>query len=182
MRIFILILPLLIALPTLLFAQEWESDGPNSRILRHDDGSRTIYKRAPGQKILIKKNINPQGNVRLITRYHMDDHGNPRSCKIYDPTGKELFKVSYAYQISTGRLMKERMFFSDKAAANGQPIIASETRYTYDAQGNRSKPEVFTFVKGRTAEELFGKKSTLPDKVFDEHNDIANPAIHKIEN
>lgn len=172
---------ILLTLTNFLYSQNWEAgDVPNSRVLRHDDGSRTVYFRAKGnKKLLVKKNVGPGGEVRLVTRYFMDDHGNPRACKIYDSQNKLLFKVSYGYAVATGRLMKERMLFADKKDSKGNHIIASETRYTYDAQGNRSKPIVFTFVKGQTAEDLFGKKSTLPDKVYDDQRDIADPTIHK---
>lgn len=172
---------MLFCLAGLLHAQDWESTGPNSRVMKHQDGSRTYYRRTAGQKVLVKKNVGPAGDVRLVTHYYMDDLGNPRSCKIFDAKNKLLYKVSYGYQISTGRLMKERMLFADKTdPKTGQPMVASETRYTYDSQGNRSKPLVFTFVEGKTAESLFGKKSTLPDKVFDEQNDIANPNAHRV--
>ncbi len=182
MRLFSLFLTLVLLVPTYVMAQDWEFLGPNSRVMKHQDGSRTYYKRSMGKdKTLVKKNVGADGNVRLITHYYMDDLGNPRSCKIYNAGNKLLFKVSYGYQASTGRLMKERMFFADKVdSKSGQPLIASETRYTYDAQGNRSKPMVFTFVKGQTAETLFGKKTTLPDKVFKEQNDIANPNAHRV--
>jgi len=150
-----------------LRAQDWEVLGPNSRVMKHRDGSKTYYRRTAGQKVLVKKNVSADGKVRLVTHYYMDDLGNPRSCKIYNGSNKLLYKVSYGYQISTGRLMKERMFFADKKdPKTGKSLVASETRYTYDSQGNRSKPMVFTFVEGRSAETLFGRKTTLPDKVF----------------
>jgi len=176
-----LILPIFLAFTSIGLAQDWEMLGPNSRVLRHDDGSRTYYRRTAGQKVLVKKNVGPNGNVRLVTHYYMDKLGNPRSCKIYDSNNKLLFKVSYGYQISTGRLLMEAMYFADrKDPKTGSDMIASETRYTYDAQGNRSKPITFTYVEGKTAEEIFGRKTTLPDKVFEDQNDIINPAAHRV--
>ena len=38
------------------------------------------------------------------------------------------------------------------------------TKYVYDAQGNRSKPMVFTLIPGKMFEDVFGAPSTLPDK------------------
>ena len=152
----------------------WEAQGPNVRVMKHYDGSRTMYRRTPGKKILVKKKVDPAGKIQIITHYYMDDHGNPRSCKIYNAKNTLLFKVSYAYEISTGRLVGERMFHANKKdPKTGQPLIASETRYTYDAQGNRSKPVTFTFVKGKTAEEVFGgnarkQQSTFPERAFEE--------------
>ena len=184
MRFFRFILSALTVLcffPSVAQAQDWEILGPNSRVMKHQDGSRTYYKRTAGQKVIVKKNVGVDGNVRLVTHYHMDDLGNPRACKIYDNNNKLLFKVSYGYEIATGRLMREMMFHADRKDLNtGSLLVASETRYTYDSQGNRSKPLVFTFAKGKTAEELFGKKSTLPEKVFEDQNDIANPNAHRV--
>ncbi len=151
-------------------AQEWEASGPHSRVMRHQDGSKTVYRRTPGQKRLVKKNIGIDGKVRTVTYYYMDDHGNPRSCKIYDSSDHLLFKVMYAYEISTGRLMAERMFHADKVdPKSGQPLLASETRYTYDAQGTRSQPITYSFQAGETAEEVFGwGQATFPEKTFED--------------
>lgn len=163
----LILLPALAQLPG-----GWEAKGPNARMMRHQDGSSTVYRRTPGQKTLVKKNIGSDGKVRIVTHYYIDDYGNPRACKIYNASDKLLYKVSYAYEISTGRLVGERMFHAGKKdPKSGAPLVASETRYTYDAQGNRSKPITFTFVKGKTAEELFGKKptqSTFPEKTFED--------------
>lgn len=165
----------LLILPLSLSAQvpgEWEAQGANVRVMRHQDGSRTVYRRTPGQKTLVKKNVGTNGKIRTVTHYHMDEKGNPRACKIYDSANKLLYKVKYAYQISTGRLVAERMLHGSKLdPKTGQPLVASETRYTYDAHGNRSKPITYTFVKGKTAEELFGRQSsqsTFPEKTFED--------------
>jgi len=180
MKVFYLILSLAL-LPLDLLAQEWEFVGPNSRVMRHQDGSRTYYKRNSVDKMLVKKNVGTDGRVRLITHYYMDDFGNPRACHIFNSANKMLFKAKNGYQPSTGRLMEEQMLFADRVdPKTGQPLIASRTRYTYDAQGNRSKPMIFTFVEGQTAESLYGKKTTLPDKVFDDQNDIANPNAKRV--
>jgi len=163
--------------PLVSQAQDWEALGPNSRVMRHEDGSKTYYRRTTGQNRLVKKNVGVDGRVRLITHYFIREDGNPTGCKIYDSQNALLFKVSYAYNISTGRLMAERMFSARKLdPKTGKPMCVSETRYTYDAQGNRSQPRVFTFVKGKMAEEMFGpSRTTLPDKVFEDQPDFINP-------
>lgn len=184
-KLFIILLTFTLASTGYAQAPEgWEAQGPNVRVMRHQDGSRTLYRRTPGKKTLVKKNVGTDGKVRTVTQYHMDDYGNPRACKIYDSSNKLLFKVSYAYEISTGRLVAERMLYADKVQTKtGQPLVASETRYTYDAQGNRSKPITITFMKGKTAEELFGNgkvQSTFPEKTFDDQKFLANPNATKV--
>lgn len=163
-------------------APQWQAIGPNSRLMRHQDGSQTVYRRTPGKKSLVKKNIGVNGKVRVVTHYHMDDHGNPRGCKIYDSQNNLMFKVSYGYQISTGRLLAEVMTHaSKKDPQTAKPLVVSETRYTYDAQGNRSKPIVFTFVEGERAEDAFGKrKTTFPERAFGDEPKTANPNSNRI--
>ena len=34
--------------------------------------------------------------------------------------------------------------------------------YNYDAQGNSTTPEVYTFKEGKNAEEVFGSHGTFP--------------------
>lgn len=181
MRILTIIFTLL-CLPAMSQIGTWEAQGPNARVMRHQDGSRTVYRRTPGDKILVKKNVGINGKVRLVTKYFMDNYGNPRSCKIYDSSDTLIYKVAYAYEISTGRLMAERMFHAEKKdPKSGNPILVSETRYTYDAQGNRSKPITYTFIKGKTAEEVFGNRnSTFPEKAFEDQKALANPNSKKV--
>lgn len=180
------ILSLLIMSPHALaqLPEGWEKVGHNVRVMKHQDGSRTFYRRAPEQSTLVKKTTGPNGSIRSVTHYYIDDNGNPRSCKIFDSRNKLLFKVSYAYQISTGRLLAERMYYADKKDAKGNPYLASETRYSYDAQGNRSKPITVTFAKGKTAEEIFGigtaSQSTYPEKTFEDQKFLANPNSSKL--
>ena len=161
--IFLFILPLCAQVP-----EGWQAPGPNTRLMRHQDGSQTVYKRSTGQKNLVKKKIGADGQIKLSTHYFMDDRGNPRACKIYNSKNSLLYKVSYAYQRSTGKLVAENMYDAQrKNPKTGKNILVSQTRYTYDAHGNRSRPLTYTFVDGKSAEDYFGKKgTTMPEKVF----------------
>lgn len=136
-----------------------ETESANVRVMRHEDGSRTIFKRSDDSRTLIKRTRNAGGKLILVTVYRMDAQGNETGCKIYDGDKKELFKVSYGYRKSDGQLVEERMF--DSQVKRIDPVTKQEMPvrrvvYTYDAEGNRSAPISYTYIQGKTAEELFG--------------------------
>ena len=86
-----------------------DANGPNVRVMRHDDGSRTIFTRSPDQRTLTKKKFSASGVLTMLTIYRMDNNGNPRGCHIYDGHTDLLYRVSYGYR-SDGQLAEERMF------------------------------------------------------------------------
>lgn len=147
-----------------------EVDGPHVRVLRGEDGSRTVFKRTPDNRTLTKRMFSAQGSLVLITIYRMDTQGNPRSCKIYDGKNTELFKVRYGYDRDTGQLMEEQMFDSRVRHLNpgdGSEMPVRRFIYTYDANGQRSKPVAIVLTPGRTADELYGAPSALESNPFD---------------
>lgn len=142
-------------------------DGPNVRVTRHADGARTRFTRTPDNTVLTKKKYSPNGALMMVTIYQMDLHGNPIGCKIYDGSKNLLFKVSYGYRKSDGRLVEERMFDARKKHLDpetGKELPVQRTLYVYDAEGNRSAPMVFNMLPGRSYEELFGEKSSIYQK------------------
>ncbi len=138
-----------------------DQDARFVRVFRNEDGSRTVFRRSPDDKTLTKKTFMADGKLALMTVYKMDERANPRSCKIFDSTEAELFRVSYGYDRVTRRLVEERMF--DSRVKRLDPNDATKQMpvrifvYSYDAQGNQSKPFAITLLAGKTAEELFGK-------------------------
>ncbi len=145
-------------------ANELEAvDGPNVRVLRHEDGSRAIFIRSPDSRVLTKKTFSANGVRTMLTIYKMDSRGNPLGCRIYDGKKNELFKVSYGYHKSTGQLEQERMFDSRvvrKDPNTGKEMPVQIIRYLYDAEGKRSAPIVFNLLPGKTFEQVFGVKSS----------------------
>ncbi len=147
----------------------------------NEDGSRTVFRRSPDDRTLIKKTYSANGVMRLKTVYRMDTHGNPRSCKIYDGQGNELFKVRYGFDKRWGRLVEEQMFDSRVKRPNpdtGEEMPVRRFIYTYDAQGNRSKPIAIVLKPGKRAQDLYGAKaSALKRNPFDDENPAkrANP-------
>ncbi len=139
-------------------------DGPNVRVTRHDDGSRTVFERSVDQRVLTKKTFTADGNMFLVTIYRMDVHGNPMNCKIYDGKKNEMFKSRYGYRKSDGLLVEEQMFDSRVKRTDpntGEEMPVRRFIYNYDALGNRSAPISITLTPGQTAEEVYGGPTAL---------------------
>jgi hypothetical protein len=155
-------------------------DGPNVRVVRHADGSRTRFTRTPDSRTLTKKKYGPEGKLIMVTIYRMDTSNNPIGCKIYDGLNNMLFKVSYGYHKDLGRLVEERMFDARVKRTDpdtGKEMPVQVVKYVYDADGNRSAPMVFNLLPGKSYEEVFGEKSTMYDKnpFQEEQRDLGNP-------
>lgn len=144
----------------------WEKNGPNVRIKRHQDGSRTVFQRSPNDRTLVKRTFGPNGALTMVAVYRVNAQGNPLACKIYDGRKSLLYKVAYGYSKTTGRLEAERMF--DARAFRKDPRDPSKETpvrvmyYNYDAQGNSTAPEVYTFNQGKKAEDVFGNRGSFP--------------------
>jgi hypothetical protein len=138
-------------------------DGPNVRVMKHEDGARTVFTRTPDNRTLTKKKFSPNGVLEMLTVYRMDANSNPIGCKIYDGHNDLLFKVSYGYRKSDGQLVEERMFDARvvrKDPNTGKEMPVQRICYVYDSQGNRSAPIVYNLLPGKTFEEVFGVKSS----------------------
>ncbi len=160
----------------------FEVEGPNVRVMRHEDGSKTYFTRSPDNKTLTKKKLSPNGVLTMLTTYRMDANGNPMGCKIADGQGQELFKVSYGYRKSDAQLVEERMFDARtprKDPNTGKEMPVQVVKYVYDAQGNRSAPMIFNLLPGKTVEQVFGEKTselkTNPFKTKSPPGAPANP-------
>jgi hypothetical protein len=146
-------------------------DGPNVRVLRHDDGSRTIFVRSPDSRTLTKRTFSDKGIVKMLTVYRMDEHGNPTGCKIFDGDKNELYKFSYGYRKSDGKLGEERMFDSRVKRIDpktGDELPVRRFLYSYDALGNRSAPIAITLIPGVIPDDFFGTPSALDKNPFGE--------------
>jgi hypothetical protein len=161
--------------------EQMEIEGPNVRVLRHDDGSMTRFTRTPDNRTLTKRKSNANGVLTMLTIYRMDEMGNPTGCNIFDGKNTRLFKVGYGYRKSDGQLVEERMFDArtprmDPNTDREMPI--QRIIYVYDAQGNRSAPIVINLMPGKYFEEIFGTKSSaLETNPFNENvpGGTANP-------
>lgn len=154
-------------------------DGPNVRVMRHEDGAQTRFTRTPDNLTLTKKKFSANGTLLMVTVYRMDTNGNPIGCRISDGKANLLFKVSYGYRKSDGQLVEERMYdarVTRRDPNTGKEMPIQRICYVYDAQGNRSAPIVYNLLPGKTFEEVFGlKSSALETNPFRENSGMANP-------
>jgi hypothetical protein len=133
-------------------------EGPNVRVLHHDDGSQTRFERSADNMTLAS--FMRRGGVLLLkTVYRMDKHTNPISCKIFDGSDTELFRIRYGYRKSDGQLVAEEMYDSRvvrRDPKTGLEMPVRSIRYFYDEKtGKRSAPIVITTQQGKAAEEIF---------------------------
>jgi len=155
-----------------------DANGPNVRVMRHEDGSRTVFTRTPDDRTLTKKKFSASGVLNMLTIYRMDPNGNPVGCKIYDGQSELLYKVSYGYRKSDGLLVEERMFDARvirRDKDTGKEIPVQRILYVYDAQGNRSAPIVLNLLPGKTFEQVYGVKSSALEKDPFKEGTLANP-------
>lgn len=126
-----------------------EKEGPFVRVSNNDDGSRSIFKRNPGQMQMSKSTFDPGGNLVSVTKYFTGNYGEMRGCQIFDGRGNLLFKVRYAYNRSA-QLKMELMY---EAKSNA---LVSTFEYSYDAAGVRqNSPICKVYKQGRDAKERF---------------------------
>ncbi len=138
---------LLLILPTLLLGNiqaadntELGASASSSRMVKHEDGSRSYFEKTEGGKGMRKTTYNAKNVLISITLYKRGTYGELRSCLIFDGRKKELFYVSYGYD-KDANLREERMFDSKTKE------LVRRFLYTYDEMGNRSKPVCITLVK-----------------------------------
>ncbi len=104
-----------------------------ARVVRHPDGSRSVYKRQSGSKGMRCATYTASGRLAAINDYHEGKYGQLVGCIIYNYNRQPIYKVAYGYD-SSARLIEERMY-SHPGGKLVQRVI-----YKYDAGGNRSKP------------------------------------------
>ena len=116
--------------------------GDMVRVIRHPDGSRSIYQRQAGWRGMRCSSYTASGRLAAVNDYTEGKYGQLVSCIIYDSTKKNIiYKVSYGYD-SRARLVEERMY-SHPGLKLVQRVI-----YKYDNQGNRSKPLIISLNAG----------------------------------
>lgn len=134
--------------------------GDMVRVVRHPDGSRSIYQRQVGWRGMRCSTYSPSGRLAAVNDYTEGKYGQLVSCLIYDHTKKNIiYKVSYGYD-SRARLVEERMF-----SHPGKKLV-QRVIYKYDHQGNRSKPLIISLNTAGS--------STLPAEITPTMRDDVN--------
>lgn len=112
-----------------------------SRVVRHPDGSRSVYKRQHGMKGMRCATYTASGRLAAINDYHEGKYGQLVGCYIYDYKRELIYKVAYGYD-SSARLIEERMF------SHPEGKLVQRVIYKYDSGGNRSKPLIISLNPG----------------------------------
>ncbi len=107
------------------------------RVMRHPDGTKSVYKRQANWKGMRCATYTASGRLAAINDYTEGRYGQLVGCIIYNSERQVIYKVAYGYD-SQARLIEERMF-SHPAGKLVQRVI-----YRYDAEGNRSKPLIIS--------------------------------------
>lgn len=116
--------------------------GDMVRVMRHPDGSRSIYQRQAGWRGMRCATYSPSGKLAAVNDYTEGKYGQLVGCLIYDNSRKNIiYKVSYGYD-SRARLVEERMY-----SHPGKKLV-QRVIYKYDNQGNRSKPLIISLNTG----------------------------------
>jgi len=161
-------------IPTAQAASPAKGTDHNVRIMRNNDGSYTKFSKSSDERIIELRNYSASNGgsgervLRMSIIYRKDVFGKLRSGKIYDGTGKVLYRVVYGYHKKTGRLVAENMYdarvkrtkiVTDPKTGKTKEVEIPVRRlyHRYDAEGHPAKPIVFCMPAGKRAEELFGK-------------------------
>lgn len=132
-----------------------------SRVVRHPDGSRSVYKRQRNTKGMMCATYTASGKLAAINDYREGKYGQLVSCIIYNHERTPIYKVAYGYD-STARLIEERMY-STPGGKLVQRVI-----YKYDESGNRSKPLIISLDPGAAAK----IEPTMGDDANKIHRDL----------
>ncbi len=125
--------------PALSFAQAPaappNASGPFVRMVRHNDGSRTVTARDASKREQEITTYDHEGELRLRRIYQLDRYGRAERFMIYDGQGTPLVRGEFTFD-EFGRMIEERLF----SVPDGKPIRT--LRQTYDAQGKVQVPKV----------------------------------------
>lgn len=135
-----------------------------ARVVRHPDGSRSVYKRQRGSKGMRCATYTVGGKLAAINDYHEGKYGQLVGCYIYNSERVLIYKVAYGYD-SSARLIEERMF------SHPQGKLVQRVIYQYDAGGNRSKPIIISLDPNHASSVV----PTMRDDVNRIHRELGNP-------
>lgn len=130
------------------------------RVMRHPDGSRSVYKRQAGWRGMRCATYTASGKLAAINDYTEGKYGQLVACVIYNEKRQPIYKVSYGYD-SQARLIEERMFSSP-----GNKLV-QRVIYRYDANGNRAKPLIISLNNADA-----GISPTMTDDVTNAHRQL----------
>ncbi len=89
-----------------------QQNGPNVRVMTLGNGGRAVHLKSADGRSLTRKSFTAAGLLEFISVFRLDERGNPLGAKLYDGARQELFRVSFGYRKSDGKLIEVRMFDS----------------------------------------------------------------------
>lgn len=132
-----------------------------ARVVRHPDGSKSVYKRQRGSKGMRCASYTASGKLAAINDYHEGKYGQLVGCNIYNHERTLIYKVAYGYD-SSARLIEERMF------SHPQGKLVQRVIYKYMADGSRSKPIIVSLDPSRSG----SVSPTMRDDVSRIHREL----------
>ena len=114
------------------------------RVMRHPDGSRSIYKRQANWRGMRCATYSANGKLVAINDYTEGKHGQLIGCTIYNNKREPIYKVAYGYD-RQARLVEERMYTAGKDEKLVQRVI-----YRYKPDGERYKPLIVSLNNNTT--------------------------------
>ncbi len=152
------------SLPASAQGQPFIEEGGNSKVVKNADGSQSHYHKNAGQQGMTRTTYDATGRLTCVIVYRTGAHGQLTSCKVYDGNKNELYKVAYGYEtkgVTVPRLREEHMFDSNKLdPKTGKNLLVRRFIYTYDDQGNRSRPIAIVLTKGYEGKAV---EATMPE-------------------
>lgn len=139
-----------------------------SRVVRHPDGSRSMYMRRRGTKGMRCATYTASGKLAAINDYHEGKYGQLVGCIIYNNAHVPIYKVAYGYD-SSARLIEERMF------SHPDGKLVQRVIYKYDEGGNRSKPLIISL----NPEKQKNIAPTLSEDATNIHRELGGGARRK---
>lgn len=139
-----------------------DEDRDMVRVMRHPDGSRSVYKRQAGWRGMRCATYTASGRLAAINDYTEGRYGQLVGCIIYDSKRQPIYKVAYGYD-SNARLIEERMF------SHPEGKLVQRVIYKYDASGNRAKPLIISLNAGGGAQTI---APTLNEDVQKTHRSL----------
>jgi YD repeat-containing protein len=115
--------------------EQTRSDAVRVTVSMHPDGSRTVYKFDNAEHKAVATTTDPDGKLREMIRYELDEAGRFSSGEISGPDGRLRFKSRYKYD-DAGHLLEET-----QSAGNG--TLLHKIVYSYDASGKQTGYSVF---------------------------------------
>jgi len=112
------------------------STGPFVRMVRHNDGSRSVTARDSTKNEQEVLTYDPQGQLKLRRVYQLDRYGKATTFIIHDGTGRPVLRGEFAYD-TRDRMHEERLY-----SVPGDQLIRRLNQDYHPTTGQKLKPRI----------------------------------------